>query len=297
MLKKRLSTLIVPRALGSTREQQSPRGQRNRQAITKQPEPEIVSPFARRTSPASTRQHTAPPFVEGEGRWSRHGTRLESRLIGPCATHRLPNRQQVQPRPAATAACFAALLLPVGSLWQGPHAATQSAPAAMASKGTAYAITPRRQALLNTIRYAEGTWKNGSGEGYHTLYGGGRFASLARHPEIVVVKRYTSAAAGAYQFLPGTWREASRRLQLASFRPENQDQAALYLVDRRGVLKEIDQRGLTPRAMSILAKEWASFPTANGHSAYGQPVKPAIELERFYQASLETSQAGSPQTS
>jgi len=157
-----------------------------------------------------------------------------------------------------------------------------------------YAITPRRQALLNTIRYAEGTWKQGSREGYHTLYGGGRFASLARHPEIVVVKRYTSAAAGAYQFLPGTWREASRRLQLASFQPANQDQAALYLVDRRGVLEAIDRDGLTPNAMAVLAKEWASFPTLSGQSAYGQPVKAAAELERFYQANLVAS--GSPET-
>ena len=106
----------------------------------------------------------------------------------------------------------------------------------------------------------------------------------------MVVKRYTSAAAGAYQFLPGTWREASRRLQLASFQPANQDQAALYLVDRRGVLDEIDRSGLTPDAMAVLAKEWASFPTLSGRSAYGQPVKAATELERFYQANLVASQ-------
>jgi len=149
-----------------------------------------------------------------------------------------------------------------------------------------YPITPERRALLNTIRYAEGTWKQGS-EGYRTLYGGGRFSSLARHPEVVVVKRYRSAAAGAYQFLPGTWREASRKLQLASFEPHSQDQAALYLVDRRGVLAQIDQRGLTREAMAVLAREWASFPTLRGSSAYGQPVKKADELARFYRSNLE----------
>jgi len=158
-----------------------------------------------------------------------------------------------------------------------------------------FAITPERRALLNTIRYAEGTWKRGSREGYHTLYGGGRFASLACHPERVVVKLYRSAAAGAYQFLPGTWREASQRLQLASFRPENQDQAALYLVDRRGVLEQIDRQGLTRQAMAVLAKEWASFPTLSGQSAYGQPVKQAADLERFYLASLEASRGGERQ--
>ena len=68
-----------------------------------------------------------------------------------------------------------------------------------------YAVTPERRALLNTIRYAEGTWKNGRDLGYRILYGGGQFEDLSRHPERVVVKRYSSAAAGAYQFLPTTW--------------------------------------------------------------------------------------------
>ena len=153
-----------------------------------------------------------------------------------------------------------------------------------------YTLTPERRALLATIRYAEGTWKQGSPEGYHTLYGGGRFASLARHPEIVVVKRYTSAAAGAYQFLPGTWREASRRLQLQSFDPASQDQAALYLIDRRGLLTPIDQRGLTAETMAGLAKEWASFPNLAGVSAYGQPVKRREDLLRFYRQSLNATQ-------
>ena len=34
-----------------------------------------------------------------------------------------------------------------------------------------YAITPERRALLNTIRFAEGTWKNGRDLGYRILYG------------------------------------------------------------------------------------------------------------------------------
>jgi lysozyme len=205
----------------------------------------------------------------------------------------LPIRRLFHRAPApTTACCAAALLLAAAPVLRNPAepaaARMQDAQQAQPAR-KAYAITPRRQALLNTIRYAEGTWKQGSREGYHTLYGGGRFASLARHPEIVVVKRYTSAAAGAYQFLPGTWREASRRLQLASFQPANQDQAALYLVDRRGVLDAIDRDGLTPNAMAVLAKEWASFPTLSGQSAYGQPVKAAAELERFYQANLVAS--------
>ena len=155
-----------------------------------------------------------------------------------------------------------------------------------------YAITPERRALLNTIRYAEGTWKDGHDLGYRILYGGGQFQDLSRHPDRVVVKRYASAAAGAYQFLPGTWQDVSRSLELPSFAPEHQDQAALHLVEKRGALQEVDQNGLTHTAMNSLAPEWASFPTHAGHSAYGQPVKSHAELLAFYNANLSQLRQG-----
>ena len=153
-------------------------------------------------------------------------------------------------------------------------------------KATPYAITPERRALLNTIRYAEGTWKDGRDLGYRTLYGGGLFQDLSRHPERTVVRRYTSAAAGAYQFLPSTWQETARVLNLPSFAPKHQDQAALHLVKKRGALQEVDRHGLTRAAMNRLAPEWASFPTHAGRSAYGQPVKSHAELLAFYKSNL-----------
>ena len=155
-----------------------------------------------------------------------------------------------------------------------------------------YTITPERRALLNTIRYAEGTWKNGRDLGYRILYGGGQFEDLSRHPERVVVKRYSSAAAGAYQFLPTTWQEVAQRLELPSFAPEHQDQAALHLVKKRGALQEIDRNGLTKAAMNRLAPEWASFPTHAGQSAYGQPVKSHAELVAFYKTNLNRLRQG-----
>ena len=154
-----------------------------------------------------------------------------------------------------------------------------------------YRLTPERRALLNTIRYAEGTWTNGEDKGYRTLYGGGRFQDLSHHPEKVVVKRYSSAAAGAYQFLPTTWKGLAKELRLNSFEPKHQDQAALHLVKRRGALQEIDSRGLTKAAMAQLAPEWASFPTRSGRSAYGQPVKSHQELASFYARNLRQLRA------
>ena len=95
-------------------------------------------------------------------------------------------------------------------------------------EGGRYELTPERRALLNTIRYAEGTWKDGEDKGYRIMYGGGQFQDLSRHPERVIVKRYTSAAAGAYQFLPKTWRGVAKELKLSSFEPRHQDHCLLY---------------------------------------------------------------------
>ncbi|MEA5442527.1 glycoside hydrolase family 104 protein [Cyanobium gracile UHCC 0281] len=150
-----------------------------------------------------------------------------------------------------------------------------------------YGISPERRALLNTIRFAEGTWIGGSQEGYQVLYGGDRFDDLSRHPDIVVRRRYASAAAGAYQFLPTTWDQAASELKLRDFRPASQDQAALHLVHERGALQRFDRHGLTAEVLARLAPEWASLPTLAGVSHYGQPVKDRSELQRFYQRELE----------
>ncbi len=153
-----------------------------------------------------------------------------------------------------------------------------------------YLITPERRALLNTIRYAEGTWKEGKDLGYRTMFGGGVFKDLSRHPDRVVVNLYSSAAAGAYQFIPTTWMVVAKELNLPNFQPQHQDQAALHLVNKRGALKEIDNIGLTRSAMARLAPEWASFPNLTGRSSYGQPVKSHTELAKFYTSNLRLLQ-------
>lgn len=184
---------------------------------------------------------------------------------------------------AALAAVPAAPPVPASPPLEAPAiAVTRPAPRAAVH----YPLTRQRRALLATIRFAEGTWAEGSPDGYRTLYGGELVSSLERHPDIVVVKRYASAAAGAYQMLPATWKAASRRLGLRGFGPANQDQAALYLADQRGALVSVDRGQLSDEAMARLAGEWASFPLHHGGSAYGQPVKSAGQLRRFFEAQL-----------
>lgn len=146
-----------------------------------------------------------------------------------------------------------------------------------------FAITPERRALLNTIRFAEGTWADGQELGYRIMFGGGLMESLERHPDRVIRSaRYASAAAGAYQFMPFTWSMVSQALGLPGFGPDAQDQAALFLIQRRGGLALADQGELTPQLAARLAPEWASFPTLSGRSYYGQPVKRYEHLRRFY---------------
>jgi len=150
-----------------------------------------------------------------------------------------------------------------------------------------FAITPERRALLNTIRYAEGTWAGGDQMGYRIMFGGGLMPSLDRHPDRVIRKSgYASAAAGAYQFMPFTWSLASRTLGLAAFGPDVQDQAAIFLIQRRGALSLADQGLFTRNLAAKLAPEWASFPTLAGRSFYGQPVRRFNELRRFYEDNL-----------
>lgn len=137
-------------------------------------------------------------------------------------------------------------------------------------------VTPERMALLDTIRWAEGTWRNGSDEGYRVKFGGGLF-DPSRHPG--------GAAAGAYQFLPSTWQAMGG----GAMTPGAQDLAALSLIARRGVNSH--QR-ISPEMIAKLAPEWAALPTLAGGSAYGQPSKPYPELQAFYQQRLAARRSG-----
>ena len=150
-----------------------------------------------------------------------------------------------------------------------------------------YIITPERRALLNTIRFAEGTWKNGLDIGYRVMFGGGLMGSMDRHPDRVIYSsRYASAAAGAYQFMPFTWDMVKRRLGVRGFGPEVQDQGALFLIQRRKALRLTDNGVMTPQLAALLAPEWASFPTLRGRSYYGQPVKRFTNLQGFFNVNL-----------
>lgn len=150
--------------------------------------------------------------------------------------------------------------------------------------------------LKQAISGAEGTILGGK-PGYNVMFGGGRFKDLSRHPDKVISSRggYSSAAAGAYQFMPGTWGEVKSKLGLTDFGPQAQDLGMLQKVRQRlmpiGGLAAITKAGaLTPEIQAALAPEWASFPTQSGSSYYGQPVKKAAQIQQFFEQGRTRSQ-------
>lgn len=142
-------------------------------------------------------------------------------------------------------------------------------------------LNQNAQAWLKVIRFAEGT----SGpEGYRTMFGGGLFSDMSKHPDTVVRKGgYASAAAGAYQFMPDTWAGVGG----GAMTPVRQDKAAVALALRRGV--DITSAPFTRENVSKLAGEWASLPNMAGNSAYNQPVKKFNQLQSVFQRSGGTA--------
>lgn len=150
------------------------------------------------------------------------------------------------------------------------------------------------RAFLHMIRVGEGT---ADPDGYRRHFGGSLFDSFADHPRKVITagmgkKKYSSSAAGAYQFLTATWDECRAALGLPDFSPESQDKAAVYLIKRRGALEDVEA-GRFEQAVKKCAKEWASLPG----SPYGQPTKTMAQaLATYKQAggSLDTQSGHEP---
>ena len=121
--------------------------------------------------------------------------------------------------------------------------------------------------LGSTIQFAEGTYRQGDKK-YNTGFGYEEFEGNT-YPDKVFGG--VSAAAGAYQFMPDTWKGAKAALNLPDFGPESQEKAGEYLAQQRGVQtsKPFTTVSELRDAVDLLSPEWASFPTkATGRSYY-----------------------------
>lgn len=152
-------------------------------------------------------------------------------------------------------------------------------------------MTPGWKKWTKVIRTGEGTLGD---TGYRKMYGGGLFNDLSKHPDKVIHSgRYSSSAAGAYQFLTPTWQGAAKALKLKDFSPQSQEKAGRYLTRKRGVDpdKVITDFNSFKNALDKLAPEWASLPYQPrsekgglGKSYYGQGGISAEEAWRIYQS-------------
>ena len=161
-------------------------------------------------------------------------------------------------------------------------------------------LTPNAKALLDTIRWAEGTYTTDN-SGYNIWFGGSKYGGDLSKKTIAEViqlqKKFLaegrgnfrggkSAAVGAYQMTyPENFaKRAGFDINKTYFTPAVQDKMAIagYM---KGQARMTDAEINAPISKQQIAKMsgvWASLPTMSGVSAYGQPVKKYSDLEQRY---------------
>lgn len=136
---------------------------------------------------------------------------------------------------------------------------------------------PNVRTMLDLIAASEGV-----AHGYNTGFGNTVLEALEDHPRELkgfaetTGRRNLTSAAGRYQFLAGTWDDVAPRIGASDFMPENQDLAAVYLMQRRGALDAVLE-GDFATAISKLGREWASLPS----SPYAQPKRSQEFVDDF----------------
>lgn len=158
-------------------------------------------------------------------------------------------------------------------------------------------VDRRIKAFLYMIRASEHVYPRDveNNACYHLFYGGSVFRDFSDHPVITGEKTgivlpdamcsaaglgpgCVSTAAGAYQFIKGTWnrmREIAPRLP--DFSPQSQDWAAIRLLNEIGALRLITA-GDIPGAIAKASGTWASLP---GSKAQQNPKKLSYAMDRY----------------
>lgn len=157
--------------------------------------------------------------------------------------------------------------MPSAPVWSGPDQAAAN-----------------RAAFLAAIRAAEGTDRQA--DPYRVVFGYGHvIQDLSDHPYFTGEWQGApfgdgqwSTAAGAYQFIRGTWSHLRDTMGLADFGPQSQDAAALQLIADKGALADVDA-GRFGDAVAKVRRVWASLPGAG----YGQGERSLAWLQAKYQ--------------
>ncbi|GAB2878788.1 hypothetical protein GCM10027046_03250 [Uliginosibacterium flavum] len=137
-------------------------------------------------------------------------------------------------------------------------------------------------AFLRFIRYAE--HQSDDDKVYFLLYGGQqRFTDTNLHPnKAITAWGHTSTAAGAYQILYSTWKEAKDKGVVIDFSKASQDKLAISKLRSRRALSYIEA-GDIDRAIPLLRNEWTSMP---GAKQSAMSMSTAHELFKKYVAEL-----------
>lgn len=137
---------------------------------------------------------------------------------------------------------------------------------------------PQIRAALDTIAWAEGG-------AYNRLFGGGTFSGN-QHPNICIkFGRTCSTAAGRYQFLFSTWNEIKNRVGLPNFSPENQDLAAIDLINQKGQISNLLIGNFTG-FLQGLGCTWAALPFNGRKCSPAQTEKNLSSTLSFYENRL-----------
>jgi muramidase (phage lysozyme) len=162
------------------------------------------------------------------------------------------------------------------------------------SQETSSKYSPRMQAFLATIRWAE-TGYSGT-ESYRQLVFNGTFNNFSTHPlqkqcAAINGKQTCSTAAGAYQMLDKSWWDLQPKLKLPDFSPRSQDRMAVEYIRRNNAMGKARsstiadiESGNFAKAACKVGKIWASFPC----NSYNQNPKSMEKLSTYYQQQLLT---------
>ncbi|MGS2710738.1 glycoside hydrolase family 24 protein, partial [Klebsiella sp. CFKP142] len=143
----------------------------------------------------------------------------------------------------------------------------------------------RLRAFLRMIRIGEGTIQE---DGYRTMFTGAKFTNFSKHPNTRhEANGVVSTAAGAYQFLYGTWRNLQRRYSFSDFSQSNQDLGCIALIAGRKALDAVMQDKIS-EAIHLCRIEWASLPG----SPHGQPTANKKMIMEKYEVYLAEEKLG-----
>lgn len=143
----------------------------------------------------------------------------------------------------------------------------------------------RLRAFLRMIRIGEGTIQE---DGYRTMFTGAKFTDFSKHPNTKhEANGVVSTAAGAYQFLYGTWRNLQRRYSFSDFSQSNQDLGCIALIAGRKALDAVMQDKIS-EAIHLCRIEWASLPG----SPHGQPTANKKMIMEKYEVFLAEEKLG-----